>query len=104
MGVGDFNGDGKLDFTTANYLGNNVGVHISYSNESFGGIITYSTGFNSYPYSVAVGDFNNNNQSDAVVANYETNNIGIFLGYGDGSFATMVPYPMGDNSRPVAPL
>ena len=83
-------------------MANNVGVHISYGTIDFGGAITYSTGFNSDPYSVAVSDFNNDGQSDVAVANYGTNNLGIFLGYGNGSFASMVIYSMGDNSRPVA--
>jgi hypothetical protein len=78
-----------------------VGVQISNGNGSFGGVLQYSTGFNSYPYSVAVGDFNKDNYFDVVAANYGTNNIGIFFGYGNGSFATMLPYFMGDNSRPV---
>ena len=102
MAVGDFNHDNKLDITTANFLMNNIGIHISYGNQSFGGVITYSTGFGSDPQSVAVSDFNQDNQSDVVVANYGTSNIGIFLGFGDGSFTTMSTYSMQDNCRPVA--
>jgi hypothetical protein len=102
LAVGDFNRDGGLDITTANFLGNNIGIHISYGTVDFGGAITYSTGVNSDPYSVAVSDFNNDGQSDIAVANYGTDNLGIFLGYGNVSFASMVIYSMGDNSRPVA--
>jgi hypothetical protein len=102
LAVGDFNSDGKLDITTANYLIDNIGVHISYGIQNFGGITSFSTGLESEPSSVAVSDFNNDGRSDVVVANYGTNNIGIFLGHGDGTFASMVPYSIGDNSHPIA--
>ena len=102
IAVGDFNGDNNLDITTANYLANNVGVHISYGKQELGGLTTYSTGPGSSPYSVAVNDFNNDNKSDIVVANYGTNNIGIFHGDSNGIFASMEIYQMEDNARPTA--
>ena len=47
---------------------------------------TYSTGSGSHPKAVAVGYFNNDSFLDIVVANYDTHNVGVFLGYGNGSF------------------
>jgi hypothetical protein len=102
LAVGDFDGDGNLDITTANYLINNVGVHISYGSQDFGGMISYSTGSGSYPYSVAVSHFDADRNSDIVVANYGTNSIGILFGYGNGTFATIEIYSMEDNAHPTA--
>jgi hypothetical protein len=55
--------------------------------------MTYSTGLDSSPYSIAAGDFNNDSRLDIVVANYYSNNVGIFLGYGNGSFTNQTTYP-----------
>jgi Ca2+-binding RTX toxin-like protein len=52
------------------------------------------------PYSVAVGDFNEDGKLDAVVANAGNNNVSVFLGNGLGSFGTAVNYTMG--SFPVS--
>ena len=46
-------------------------------------------------WSLAVGDFNNDTHLDIVVANYGDNNIGVLLGYGDGSFANQTTYSTG---------
>jgi hypothetical protein len=46
----------------------------------------------SSPISVAVGDFNHDTQLDIVVANFGCNNIGVLLGYGNGSFAKQMTY------------
>ena len=44
------------------------------------------------PWGMGVGDFNNDNQSDIVIANYWSYNIGVYLGYGNGSFSTVRLY------------
>jgi predicted Zn-dependent protease with MMP-like domain len=86
IGIGDFNNDTFLDIVVANSNTNTIGISFGFGNGSFSKQTTYSTGSNSNPYSVAVGDFNNDHQLDIVVANYGTHTIGIFFGYGDGSF------------------
>jgi hypothetical protein len=63
-------------------------------------MITYLTGNGSAPYSVAVADFNNDHHLDIVVTNSETDNITIFLGYGNGAFAVGMTYSTGARSRP----
>ena len=65
-------------------------------------MISYSTGNDSSPGMLDVGDLNNDGQMDIVVANFGTNNIGIFLGYGNGSFDTMITYSTGDESAPYS--
>jgi hypothetical protein len=64
--------------------------------------MTYSTGDRSQPYSVAVGDFNNDTLLDIAVASYGANNVGFFLGYGNGSFMSQQIFNTGFGSRPSA--
>jgi hypothetical protein len=58
--------------------------------------------FSSQPRSVAVGDFNNDNQMDFAVANSGTDSIGIFLSYANGTFANQQTYSTGSQSRPYS--
>ncbi|CAF1367328.1 unnamed protein product, partial [Adineta steineri] len=102
IAAGDFNGDDRLDIAVVNYDYNYVDIVLTYRNYTFLNQNTYSTGIPSGPVSVAVADFNNDKQLDIVVANYGTNNIGIFLGYGTGAFLTQITYSTGDNSQPIA--
>jgi predicted nucleotidyltransferase len=81
VAVGDFNNDGQLDITVTNYLYNNVGIFLGDGNGTFSSQTTYYTGLGSKPYSIGVGDFNNDSRLDIVVANIGTDNIGVFLGY-----------------------
>jgi hypothetical protein len=69
LAVSDFNNDGQRDIVLAYCGTNNVGVFLGYDNGSFATMITYSNGINSALYFVAIADFNNDNQSDIVVTN-----------------------------------
>lgn len=57
--------------------------------------MTLRTGNESRPRSFAIGDFNNDTHMDISVANSGTHVMGIFLGYGNGSFASQMTYPAG---------
>ncbi|CAF2835608.1 unnamed protein product [Rotaria sp. Silwood2] len=98
--IGDLNNDNQMDIVVANYGTNNVGILLGNGNGSFEEQITYSTGYDSHPYALVVGDFNKDNQLDIAVANYGTDNIGIFLGYGNGTFASQKTYTTTRNSNP----
>jgi hypothetical protein len=98
VAVGDFNNDSCLDITTANYGGNSVGVFLGYGNGSFGDVIILSSGVGSGPHSVSVSDINNDTHSDIIVANYLANNVGVFLGYGNGHFRDQVLSSSGTDS------
>ena len=90
--IGDFNNDHRMDLAVVNYGTNTIGILIGYGNGYFRDQVTYSTEYDSIPQTLAVGDFNNDNQLDIAVANYGTNNIGIFFGYGNGTFANQITY------------
>jgi hypothetical protein len=102
LAVGDLNNDHWLDIVVANNGTNNVGVLFGYDNGSFGSQTTYSTGYDSLPYFVNIADFNNDHYLDIVVANYGTDNIGVFLGYGNGSFTTQTTYSTSPGSNPYS--
>ncbi|CAF2141030.1 unnamed protein product [Rotaria magnacalcarata] len=98
--VVDFNNDSLLDIAVANNNKHNVGVFLRYGNGSFAAHLVFLTATNSMPMSVAVGDFNKDGLVDIVVANYGNSNIGILLGYENGSFETKKTYSTGNGSFP----
>ena len=76
-----------MDIAVANYGSNSIGIFFGYNNYSFTNQITHHTGSDSFPRSIAVGNFNKDNYLDIVVANYGIDNIGILFGGNDGSFS-----------------
>jgi hypothetical protein len=102
VAVGDFNNDDHLDIAVANSATNNIGILLGYGNGDFADQLTYSTGTDSVPSSISVGDFNDDNHLDIAVVNTASDNIGIMLGYGNGRFANVTMYSTGDSSVPVS--
>jgi serine/threonine protein kinase len=54
------------------------------------------------PYTVAVGDFNNDGKLDLVVSNIKSNKVSVLLGMGDGTFRPAVEYATGKGPHGVA--
>ena len=100
--VGDFNNDGRLDVAVANSGTDNIGVLFGNGNGTFSSQTTFSTGSGSQPYSLAIGDFNNDNQLDIAIANYGSNNFGVLLGCVNGTFFSQLTYLTGDGSQPFS--
>ncbi|CAF4508964.1 unnamed protein product, partial [Rotaria socialis] len=88
------------DIVVANYGANTVTVFLGYVKGNFTSQISYSTGVQSWPSCVIVGDFNRDNQLDIATSNFNINNVGILLGYGNGSFSNVTTYSTGDGSSP----
>ena len=102
VAAGDFNNDRQLDIAAVNYDTNSVGIHLGYGNGSFEMKRILSTGNVSSPIAITVGDINNDGRLDIVVANYEGNNVGVFLGHGNGDFSSQTTYFTGINSSPMS--
>ncbi|CAF3798211.1 unnamed protein product, partial [Adineta steineri] len=97
--VEDFNNDNQLDIAFINFGTNSLGVLLECINGTFFDPLTYSTGDNSQPYFLAVGDFNNDKRLDIVVANSGTDNIGMFFGYVNDGFLYAPTYSTGLSSQ-----
>jgi hypothetical protein len=100
IAIADLNNDTILDIVVANYGTNNVCVFFGDKNGTFVMKGTYTTGTNSKPMSVVIGDFDNNNRFDIVVSNRGTRTVGIFLGYMNGTFANQKTFSTGISSQP----
>jgi hypothetical protein len=91
-----------VDLVVVNDSTNNVGVFIGYSNGTFAKQTIYSTDPGSAPTSVAVNNLNNDQWLDLIFANGGLNNVGIFLGSGNRSFALQLTFSTGFNSLPCS--
>lgn len=65
-------------------------------------VLTYSTGGVTSSYGVAVVDVNSDNKPDIITTNYDTNNVGVFLNSGNGTFPTLATYSTGSNQYPYS--
>jgi hypothetical protein len=101
IAVGDFNRDGRLDLVVANnginvaggWLPGTVSVLLGNGDGTFQTHVDYATGAG--PISVAVGDFNGDNNLDLAVAAVEAHPpsvVSVLLGKGDGTFQPHVDY------------
>ena len=90
VAVGDFNKDGKPDIvvSSSNAYGvlGGISVLLNTGNKTFAAPVLYSTAINVGTAQVAVADLNLDGKLDVVELHFENNNVGVFLGNGDGSF------------------
>jgi flagellin len=85
--LADFDHDGDLDLVGANYnlnAGTSISVYLNNGDGSFSAGTTYTT--TPGPYTLEVGDLNNDGLLDVVTAN-PSGQRNILLGNGDGTFA-----------------
>ena len=99
--VNDFNNDNILDIAATFGDSDTWCILLGYGNGSFTNPKTYSLPNRFLSAGgIGVGDFNNDNQSDIVIANYGSDNIGVVLGYGNGSFTAITLYSTGSRFQP----
>ncbi|CAF1523841.1 unnamed protein product [Adineta ricciae] len=102
MVMSDFNNDAELDIAVSLSNNNMIKIFLGFGNGSFRNSNSYMTGYESYPFSIIVEDFNRDNRSDLLVVNNGTNNIGVFLGYDPGAFQNQITYETDLNPRSIA--
>ncbi len=105
IAVADIDGDGKPDMVVGNYSSNSFSV---FRNTSAAGIISFETKIDypttgTTPFSLVVGDLDNDRKLDVVVANQNSDLISIFKNISSPtniSFASAIRYATG--SSPVS--
>jgi hypothetical protein len=100
--IGDFDRDGQLDLAVSSDQENKVYVLLGNGNGYFGVPMGFSTESWSNPNSVATNDFNNDDRLDLAVANSDEDNVGVMLGYGNGTFQAQMTFSTGVYSNPMA--
>lgn len=100
VAAGDLNNDYRIDVVVVDYGTDSISVLLGYGNGSFHDPIIYSTGYDSLPYAIVLADFNRDSHLDIAVANYGTDNIGILLGFGNGTFTIQQIYTALPRSNP----
>ncbi len=88
VAIGDFNGDGILDFAAANAGSGSVSIRLGNGSGGFTSPVMPEVSVGTNPYSVAIGDFNGDGIQDFAAANGGTNNVSIRLGDGGGGFTS----------------
>jgi hypothetical protein len=96
IATADINGDGILDFVTANHY-NTVSIVLGKGNGEIQRPLNLSIGND--PTCVALTDLNADGKIDLTVVNYLTGNsvISVLLGNGDGTFGPPADYPVGNS-------
>ncbi len=101
VAVADLNGDKKLDLVVVNETDNNASVLLGNGDGTFNPQVAYPTGVGGNPLSVVIGDFNGDGIPDLAVADFQTQQVSVLLGNGDGSFQTVKAYPTGANPSSI---
>jgi hypothetical protein len=97
IGMGDFNGDRNFDLAVGNHSDGTVSILLGNGNGTFQSQLVDSSGANSLPNSIAVGDFNRNGKLDLALGTgnlvYGNQALAILQGNGNGSFQGPTDYP-----------
>lgn len=98
----DFNSDGNMDLAMSSYDDSKIMIAMGDGTGNFlqpSGVRVIGVGVNSESF--AIGDFNQDNNPDIVVACYNNSSLYVLLGAGDGTFPTQVLLPIVYNSTSV---
>jgi hypothetical protein len=86
VAIGDFNNDGKQDIATTGFALGSVSIRLGDGSGGFTSPAVPEVGVDKGPYSIAIGDFNNDGFADFATANSAAVDVSIMLGDGAGGF------------------
>jgi hypothetical protein len=92
VATGDFNKDGKLDFSVVNPMSSTLSVFLGHGDGTFQARVDYDAETSDW---VTTGDFNRDGNLDLATSNQGFDTVSIFLGNGDGTFQPRLDYPAG---------
>jgi hypothetical protein len=100
--IGDFNNDGIKDLVVANGGSDDISILLGNGDGTFtqAGGSPMSAGLGSFPFFIAVADFNNDGKADLAVVNGRDNTVTLLEGNGDGTFTPFAssPYTFSTNA------
>jgi hypothetical protein len=91
LAVGDFFSDGRLDLVAANVYSNTLSVLQGNVDGTFSAVNPLVPPAGSFPFGLAVGDFNGDGRTDLVDTNSGINTLSVWLYQGNGSFQATTP-------------
>ena len=100
IAAGDFNKDNETDIVVAHTEDSMLIVLLMKYQASFTNQATYDQGSAKHPYSITMGDFDNDNKLDIAVANAGKNNVEVLMEYGNEVYSNHITLLTGDNSYP----
>jgi Bacterial Ig-like domain (group 3)/FG-GAP-like repeat len=104
--IGDFNGDGIQDLAVANAKDDTISVLLGNGDGTFTEASGSPIPVGSFPFFVAVADFDGNGTADIAASNENDNTVSILLGNGDGTFTEAAGSPIPNftyNPGPIIP-
>ncbi len=104
--IGDFNGDGIQDLAVANAKDDTISVLLGNGDGTFTEASGSPIPVGSFPFFVAVADFDGNGTADIAASNENDNTVSILLGNGDGTFTEAGGSPIPNftyNPGPIIP-
>jgi hypothetical protein len=97
LAVGDFSGDGQLDFATAIAADSTVQVMLGHGNGTFASVRTFATG--NLPTGIVAADFSGDGRVDLATtggrSGFARSDVSVLLGNGDGSFQPIRTFTAG---------
>ena len=98
--VKDVNNDSRPDIIVASLTSNDLSIHINAGNGSLLSRVIHPLSTGATGSSLVAGDLNGDNIPDLVLANFELQNVGVFINAGNGTFLSEVNYSV--DIRPLS--
>ncbi len=100
VAVTDFNRDGKPDLAITADLSNDVEILLGDGTGAFAPASGSPVSVGTKPKSLITGDFNSDGKVDLAVANFDSNNVTILIGNGNGGLTQAVGSPINVGTTP----